>query len=180
MRVYSKHAHTVYNADDAAAPFANQLFTDGASTPSEFVGNPYNVGDMVGATRPACEADMSCVYCSDTDVGCTATAVPEDFVGENSNADGGNDNGGGDNGGGDDGGDDGDDNSGGDAGGDEAGCTPLALPGQTYGHTLTVTNYVADWAGTYCSSDVWNGAVHYRRDDTHHLYYYNVYGAWRW
>jgi len=52
VRVYSKHDHTVMNRDDAENHYANQLFTDGVSTPSEFTGNPYNVGDMVDTSRP--------------------------------------------------------------------------------------------------------------------------------
>jgi len=50
------------------------------NTPSEFTGNPYDVGDMIdGTDRPECEFDMSCVYCAHTNQGCQATTVPNDF-----------------------------------------------------------------------------------------------------
>jgi len=116
VKVYSKHSHTIVNTDDAANTFESQLFTDGVNTPSEFTGNPFNVGDMVDTDRPQCEADMTCAYCGDTD-SCSATTVPDDFEGG----------GDGNNGGGDDGG--GDDPPDPPA---EEGCTPLALPGEVY------------------------------------------------
>ena len=68
------------NYDDVENPYSNQLYTDGVSGPSEFAGSPYDMGDMVGAERPACELDMTCEYCVNTEAGCSSSTVPDDFT----------------------------------------------------------------------------------------------------
>ena len=80
MKVYSKWPLVIRNYDDEANPVENQLFTDGVNTPSEFIGNSYNLDDMVASWYlPPCTNDMSCGYCSESNDGCGTVANTNNF-----------------------------------------------------------------------------------------------------
>jgi len=190
------------NIDDATAPFAGQLFTDGVNTPSEFTGNPYSLGDMIdGTDRPQCEFDMSCSYCG-TDCP-TVADVPSTFertwtppyveTGYDEECLNGemvyDDTTGGD----DEDWEDDDDNwddyeeqddyewDGNYIDDDESnaytnGCVPDSFEGNTYGHVITVRGHSDEgYNGDYCQRGDWEDGYHFEKDELHHFYYYSYY-----
>jgi len=72
------------NNDDPANPAANQLFTDGTTTPTEFTGTSFDLGDMVDSWYlPPCVGCMACGYCTAADGGCPSVSSTDGFAGYN-------------------------------------------------------------------------------------------------
>ena len=47
IKVYSNFDTTIKNWDDMNNLYSNILYTDSLNEPSEFTGNPFNLGDMI-------------------------------------------------------------------------------------------------------------------------------------
>jgi len=74
----------VTNIDDEGNPAANQLFTDGTTTPTELTGNSFDLGDMVDSWYlPACVGCQACGYCTSANGGCDSVSSTEGFAGYN-------------------------------------------------------------------------------------------------
>ena len=83
IKVYSKFDTNLIKFDANGDIGPSIFYTDGINEPSEFTGNPYDLGNMVADWElPECAFCGTCTYCENDEGGCPAVStVPAEFVG---------------------------------------------------------------------------------------------------